>query len=151
MSYNLIIREASVSDVGLVSPLFDKYRQFYKCESNIARASEYLEARLTKRESIIFICLSDKTAIGFTQLYPTFCSVELSRIFVLYDLYILSSHRNLGAGTRLMNTAKQYAIEHGASRLDLETETNNQMAQALYEKLGYEKDTNFYKYSLELE
>ena len=150
MSCNLIVREASVSDVGLISPLFDKYRQFYKCESNIVRASEYLEARLTEKESVIFICVSDKTAIGFVQLYPTFCSVELSRIFVLYDLYILSSHRNLGAGTRLMNTAKQYAIEHGASRLDLETETDNQMAQALYEKLGYEKDTNFYKYSLEL-
>ena len=151
MRRDLIVREALVSDVGLISPLFDKYRQFYKCESNIERASEYLEARLTKRESIIFICLSDKTAIGFAQLYPTFCSVELSRIFVLYDLYILSSHRNLGAGTLLMNTAKKYAIDHGASRLDLETETGNQTAQALYEKLGYEKDINFYKYSLELE
>ena len=145
MSPNLIIREASTSDVNLISPLFDKYRQFYKCESNIERASKYLE------ESIIFICLSDKIAIGFTQLYPTFCSVELSRIFVLYDLYILSSHRNLGAGTLLMNTAKKYAIDHGASRLDLETETNNKPAQALYEKLGYEKDIDFYKYSLELE
>ena len=151
MSPNLIIREASTSDVNLISPLFDKYRQFYKCESNIERASEYLEARLTERESIIFICLSDKTAIGFAQLYPTFCSVELSRIFVLYDLYILSSHRKLGAGTHLMNTAKKYAMDHGASRLDLETETNNQTAQALYKKLGYEKDINFYKYSLELE
>ena len=151
MRFNLIVREASVSDLDLISPLFDKYRQFYKCESNIVRASEYLEARLTKKESIIFICVSDKTAIGFVQLYPTFCSVELSRIFVLYDLYILSSHRKLGVGTRLMNTAKKYAIDHGASRLDLETETNNQMAQALYEKLGYEKDINFYKYSLELE
>ena len=151
MSRNLIVREASVSDIDLISPLFDKYRQFYKCESNIVRASEYLESRLTNKESIIFICLSDKTAIGFVQLYPTFCSVELSRIFVLYDLYILSSHRNLGAGTRLMDTAKKYAIDHGASRLDLETETNNQMAQALYEKLGYVKDINFYKYSLELD
>ena len=151
MSRNLIVREASVSDVGLISPLFDKYRQFYKCESNIVRASEYLEARLTKKESVIFICVSDNPAIGFVQLYPTFCSVELSRIFVLYDLYILSSHRNLGAGTRLMDTAKKYAIDHGASRLDLETETNNQMAQALYEKLGYVKDINFYKYSLELD
>ena len=147
----VIVREAEISDVPFISPLFDKYRQFYKCESNLESASQYLKARLTQKESIIFICLSDKTAIGFTQLYPTFCSVELSRIFILYDLYILSSHRNLGVGTRLMNTAKNYAIDHGASRLDLETETNNQTAQALYEKLGYEKDINFYKYSLELE
>ena len=52
MSPNLIIREASTSDVNLISPLFDKYRQFYKCESNIERASKYLEARVTKKESI---------------------------------------------------------------------------------------------------
>ena len=50
---------------------------------------------------------------------------------MLYDLYILSSHRNLGAGTLLMNTAKKYAIDHGASRLDLETETNNKQSSLI--------------------
>ena len=90
-------------------------------------------------------------AIGFSQLYPTFCSVAASKIFILYDLYVISSHRKLGAGSRLMNAAKAYAIAQGASRLDLETEMNNRTAQYLYEKLGYERDTEFYKYSLELE
>jgi ribosomal protein S18 acetylase RimI-like enzyme len=147
----MIIREATSSDIALITPLFDKYRQFYKCESNIEHASKYLEARVAKNESIILICFSGEITVGFTQLYPTFCSVELSRIFVLYDLYVIANHRNLGVGTSLLNAAKSYAMDQGASRLDLETEINNRVAQNLYEKLGYEKDTTFYKYSLQLE
>ncbi len=147
----MIVREAQIIDIGQIAPLFDKYRQFYKCESDVSSATKYLEARLTRKESIIFICLADKLVVGFSQLYASFCSVELNRIFILYDLYVLERHRNLGAGKGLLNASREHARDQGASRLDLETETNNQIAQSLYEKLGYQKDTDFFKYSLELE
>jgi ribosomal protein S18 acetylase RimI-like enzyme len=49
-----------------------------------------------------------------------------------------------------MNTALEYAKGTGASRIDLETEITNTNAQQLYESLGYERDTEFYKYSLEI-
>jgi ribosomal protein S18 acetylase RimI-like enzyme len=49
-----------------------------------------------------------------------------------------------------MNKALQQAKEIGASRIDLETAIDNTNAQALYESLGYERDSDFYKYSLEL-
>ena len=42
------------------------------------------------------------------------------------------------------------AKKSGASRIDLETAIDNTSAQALYESLGYQRDTEFYKYSLEL-
>ena len=147
----MIVRKANLSDAIQLAELFDQYRQFYRCDPNVELASEYLQTRIEKDESTIFICLLDNMAIGFSQLYPTFCSVAASKIFILYDLYVISSHRKLGAGSRLMNAAKAYAIAQGASRLDLETEMNNRTAQYLYEKLGYERDTEFYKYSLELE
>ena len=37
-----------------------------------------------------------------------------------------------------------------ACRIDLETAHDNLIGQALYENLGYERDTHFYKYSLAL-
>ena len=46
--------------------------------------------------------------------------------------------------------AHKMAAKSGASRIDLETAFDNINAQALYESLGYEKDNEFYKYSLEL-
>jgi len=50
----------------------------------------------------------------------------------------------------LMNQALQLAKETGASRIDLETAIDNTSAQLLYESLGYERDIEFHKYSLEL-
>jgi ribosomal protein S18 acetylase RimI-like enzyme len=49
-----------------------------------------------------------------------------------------------------MNRAQAHAIDSGAARIDLETETNNVNAQQLYETLGYVRETEFYKYSLSL-
>ncbi|GAB4178446.1 MAG: hypothetical protein Fur006_10890 [Coleofasciculaceae cyanobacterium] len=49
-----------------------------------------------------------------------------------------------------MATAKQYAKETGAVRIVLSTKISNQLAQALYESLGYVKDEQFYHYSLPL-
>ena len=49
-----------------------------------------------------------------------------------------------------MNVAAKHAKQTGASRIDLETETGHTQAQILYESLGYSRDTDFYKYSLEL-
>ena len=69
---------------------------------------------------------------------------------MLYDLFVDSGQRNNGVGKALMNRAKAMAVESGASRIDLETAIDNISAQGLYEALGYERDTEFYKYSLAL-
>ena len=49
-----------------------------------------------------------------------------------------------------MSHALKLAKQTGASRIDLESAIDNTKAQALYESLGYERDTEYYKYSLEL-
>jgi ribosomal protein S18 acetylase RimI-like enzyme len=49
-----------------------------------------------------------------------------------------------------MLQAEQHARGMKACRIDLETATDNAIGQALYEGLGYERDTAFYKYSLAL-
>ena len=121
---------------------------------DLSLARQYIEQRLQTHSSVIFIAWNsdntDKKAIGFTQLYSTFCSVEASTIWVLYDLFVDSGQRNNGVGKALMNRAKAMAVESGASRIDLETAIDNISAQGLYEALGYERDTEFYKYSLAL-
>ena len=89
-------------------------------------------------------------AIGFIQLYPALCSVDLVPYYVLYDLFVLPAARKHGVATALMNAAADFARENGAARLDLETAHTNQTAKSLYLKLGYEADTTFQKYSLEL-
>ena len=134
-----------------VSRLFDLYRQFYECEPDIELATKYITDRLDNNESTIFVATDNDKLTGFVQLYPSFCSIEAVKIFILYDLYVDASTRNSGAGAALMNKATEYAKEEGASRIDLMTAFSNKPGQHLYEKLGYEKALeDFYTYSLQI-
>lgn len=50
-----------------------------------------------------------------------------------------------------MDRAKVYAKDNGFKRLELSTAKDNLIGQSLYESLGYEQDSEFYHYSLEIE
>ncbi|MFP6809125.1 MAG: GNAT family N-acetyltransferase [Pseudomonadales bacterium] len=143
-----IIR-ADIDHVDQVSPLFDLYRQFYKQAPNPADCRRYLMNRLERQESIIFLAISGEgRALGFTQLYATFCSVELIPRLVLYDLFVESDARRRGIAKRLMDKATEYAKDNGYRRLTLETAIDNIPGQTLYEREGWTRDNNFYTYHL---
>jgi ribosomal protein S18 acetylase RimI-like enzyme len=145
-----IIR-ATEFNITDVSRLFNLYRQFYGCEDDIYLASNYIAERIHKHESVIFIAHDGKSAKGFVQLYPSFCSVEAIKIYILYDLYVEQDSRKNGIGNLLMNRASEFAKDSGALRVDLQTAHDNSSGQHLYEKLDYQKvDEEYYSYSLHL-
>lgn len=146
----LVVRQATVSDLDALVPLFDGYRQFYRQPSEPDRIRQFLKERLEHNQSVIFLALRGGAAIGFTQLYPSFSSGALARIFILNDLFVEPGARQVGAGRALLEAAAGYARLVGALRLILETEVTNMRAQSLYEKLGWKKDTEFYSYQLAL-
>lgn len=145
------IQRAVLTDVDEVARLFDQYRSFYECPSDPAFARTYIHDRLAAEESVVFVARDDDgRAVGFTQLYSTFCSVEGGPIFVLYDLFVAPAARGTGIGRALMERAEAHARSAGAIRLDLSTAIDNTIAQALYESRGWERDQRFYHYSLAL-
>ena len=145
------IVQANSDHAVQVGQLFDLYRQFYQCDADLDLAISYITERIKHAESTIFIALENDTAVGFVQMYPTFCSVQAVKRFVLYDLFVEDKNRNCGTGAALMNRAAEHAKQEGAARLDLQTAFSNQAGQHLYEKLGYKKVTeDFYDYSLQL-
>ncbi|MCZ6640816.1 MAG: GNAT family N-acetyltransferase, partial [Gammaproteobacteria bacterium] len=75
------IKRATLADLQEVSRLFDLYRQFYEQPADLDKARDYIEARLTNDESIVYLATDDEgTGLGFTQLYATFCSVAAAPI-----------------------------------------------------------------------
>ena len=145
------IVQGNLSHVQEIARLFDLYRQFYDCDADLNLAREFITARIQNAESVIFVAQVENSLNGFVQLYPSFCSVDATKIFILYDLFVDKPARNQGLGARLMQQASQYAKSHGASRLDLLTAKTNKAGQHLYEKLGYQKVLeDFYAYSLPL-
>jgi ribosomal protein S18 acetylase RimI-like enzyme len=146
------IRLAEHKDVEAVGVLFDAYRQFYRMDADLQRASAYIGARIEQGESLVFVAENaTKEIVGFCQLYPTFCSVFTARLFTLYDLFVDSNLRQQGIGKKLLMAAEAYARQQGAVRMDLRTAKSNLSAQALYESAGWVRDEMFFSYSKFLE
>lgn len=141
------IRMAEESDVPLIAPLFNAYREFYGQNSDLDGARDCISENLVLSRSTIFLFEEDAAVVGFTQLYPAFCSVEMKPFYVLYDLFVASNHRTKGVGSALLNHAHDWARSQGAFRVVLETAHTNTTAQSVYEGLGYELETEFRKYS----
>jgi ribosomal protein S18 acetylase RimI-like enzyme len=141
-------RRAEPRDLDAIAPLFDAYRQFYEKPPDLALARRYLDERFRRNESAIFVAENEEGGIiGFTQLYPAFCSVLADRTWVLYDLFVTPSARGTGAGRALMEAAEAHGRETGAARLELQTAKTNRIGQSLYESCGWERDELFYVYS----
>jgi ribosomal protein S18 acetylase RimI-like enzyme len=147
-----IVVRATMAHLDLLAPLFDAYRVFYEQPTNIAAARAYLAERLQKGQSTVFLATDEAGQIGygFTQLYPTFSSVSMSQVWVLYDLFVAPTARRQGIGRLLMENAHYFARASGARGVSLATAVTNTNAQTLYESLGYVRDEDFYYYDLKL-
>ena len=144
------IVRAAAKDADRVAPLFDAYRQFYKKEQDLAGARAFIGERLRKSESVIFLALAGDNAVGFVQLYPCFSSTAMKPMWILNDLFVSPQARRHGTAQALMERAEQWARETGSDGLWLETAVDNLTAQRLYERLGWKRDNDYYRYLMPL-
>ncbi|MFN6571689.1 GNAT family N-acetyltransferase [Dendronalium sp. ChiSLP03b] len=141
---------AAAEHLENLSVLFDLYRVFYQQTSDLESAKKFLYKRLQNRDSVIFVVNVENNLVGFTQLYPSFSSVSMKRVWILNDLFVQEVYRNKGVARLLMEAAENYAKETKAVRIVLATQIANTVAQKLYESRGYLKDEEFYHYTLRL-
>lgn len=92
--------------------------------------------------------VAEKRAWGFTQLYPSFSSISMQRLWILNDLFVTPELRGHGLGSKLLEEARDYAIHTNTKGLTLTTMTENVGAQRLYTAQGYIQDDDFYTYNL---
>ncbi|ENM5736162.1 GNAT family N-acetyltransferase [Vibrio mimicus] len=131
--------EASVSNLDDIAILFDAYRQFYEQESDIQGANG---------DSVIFLALSEgNEPLGFAQLYPSFSSVAMKRMWYLNDLYVSENARKKGVGRALLQKVAAFAKDTDAITVKLATAVSNEKAKSLYESEGYVKVTAFEHYT----
>jgi ribosomal protein S18 acetylase RimI-like enzyme len=147
----LSIRHALSGDLPKLGQLFDEYRQFYNLPRDLPVATKYIEARLAAQDSVLLVAdEGPPQLLGFTQLYPTWCSLLAGPVYVLYDLYVPREVRRRGVGRALLRAAADRAKQDGMLRMTLSTARTNSQAQKLYESLGWERDDEFYVYNLSL-
>jgi ribosomal protein S18 acetylase RimI-like enzyme len=141
-------RKAYISDVENLSTLFDNYRVFYKKESDIQAAKKFLLERIEKKESEIFVAEGDENELaGFVQLYPTFSSTRMKRLWLLNDLFVSENYRGQGISILLIDETKILCKESNACGLVLETAKSNVVGNKLYPKTGFSLDLEHNYYS----
>lgn len=146
------IRRATPADLDELAVLFDQYRMFYEQPTDRAAARRFIADRMARDESVVLIAeTSTGELAGFTQLFPSFSSVSVAPVFILNDLFVAPSQRRGGVGRALLRAAADFAEASGAIRLSLATAIDNRPAQALYESLGWVRNTQFHQYTLAVE
>lgn len=143
----MTIRQASIEDLDQLSNLFAQYRSFYEQPYEREAAKQFLKERLSNKESIVFIALENDIQTGFTQLYPSFSSVGLKKIWILNDLFVAEEHRKKGIARALINHVIAYSKATERKKVVLSTAYTNVNAQKLYERLGFIRE-DFYNYEI---
>ncbi|MCY7361059.1 MAG: GNAT family N-acetyltransferase [Ignavibacteria bacterium] len=152
------IIKANIDCIEIAANLFDLYRQFYKQKSDVNSAKEFLTERITSNESVIYLALDEadeteetkNSGMGFVQLYPSFSSVSMKKMWILNDLFVHENYRRQGVAEALIEKSKQLAIETKAKGLVLETHNSNFDAQKLYNKTGFELYDEYFTFYLKI-
>ena len=110
MAPDVPVRQATLSDLEPAAALFDQYRQFQGRPQDADAAREFLRARLERGESVVFITDHEGRPAGFAQLYPSFSSVSLKRVFILNDLFVVEAGRRQGVAGRLLEAVEAYGL-----------------------------------------
>lgn len=140
------VRQAVLSDLDDLAALFDSYRVFQGRPSDPAAARAFLRERFEHGESIVFIAFDGLAALGFAQLFPSFSSVALQRVFILNDLFVRASGRRKGVASALLAAVEQHARSLGAVRVTLNVARDNLPGQALYAARGWRQDAQFHMF-----
>ena len=148
MSGGLRVWRGGPSDLDAAVRLFQGYLDFYGKDHPPENSRAFVQARLENGDSRIFLAAIDDRAVGFTQLYPAFASLSLAPSWILNDLFVNSTARGQGVGEALMQAARDLAVDTAAAEIFLQTARDNESAQRLYRRLGYQRDDEFLVYTL---
>jgi GNAT superfamily N-acetyltransferase len=142
----ILVRLALHDDLEDLARLFDQYRVFQGQASDPAAGRAFLCSRLDQKESILFLAFERDEAVGLAQLYPSFSSVALAKVFILNDLFVVPQCRRRGVATFLLSAVERYAWSLSATRVTLNVDALNHKGIALYEAMGWCRDSQYLMY-----
>ena len=143
------IREATVADYENLFDLFDEIdtlhrnnlpNKFQKANGPAREKEYYLE--LIENENIgLFVAEMGKEPVGFAHFIvmdtPSIPIVVPRQYAVVDSIVVKSGFQKRGIGRMLMQKMQEWAIEKGASSIELNVYEFNETAISFYEKLGY--------------
>jgi GNAT superfamily N-acetyltransferase len=131
------------SDLQELLPLVRAYCDFYE----VAPADEALlsisRALIADpdREGVQLIARDDDgLAVGFATVYWTWDTLIGDRSAIMHDLFVVPSARGKGVADLLISACVEESRRHGAAKLGWQTARDNTRAQAVYERVGANRE-----------
>jgi len=140
------VRQAVLPDLDDLALLLNEFRDFQGKASDLAGARQFLLDRFNHGESVVFVAHAAGVPAGFAQLYPSFSSTALARVFILNDLYVRNAGRRRGVASGLLTAIEEYAWTFGAVRVTLNVARTGGHGQDLYEARGWQQDQEHFMY-----
>ena len=103
---------------------------------NRVRAAERLNDAIEADDAEVLVADVDGAIAGFCTIYDDIDSVRFGRRAWVEDLAVDPEQRSRGIGKALMDAAKDWAREHGASHLELDSAKPRVDAHRFYEREG---------------
>lgn len=139
------IRQATTDDLASLSVVFADYRNSSGLDYDLDDGKAFLEQRLTKKDSVIFIAIIDGEIVGFTLLFPFFTPAGIKEMWLLNDIYIADEYRHQGVAQSLLSEAVFFSKKTKRCKVYLATKVDNINSQTLFEKFGFKK-TDYINY-----
>jgi GNAT superfamily N-acetyltransferase len=146
------IRRASETDIDALITLYIAFHEFHVDglpeRLRIPESYDRVELRtslkriIASEESVIFLALVDKRAVGLAEVYlrhdqPDAQVVARSAYGYLQSLMVLDADRHHGLGTMLVTACEQWARERGANEMQLDSWEFDAGPLRFYELLDY--------------
>lgn len=91
-----------------------------------------------------FVAEINSKLVGFATMYFSFSTLQVREIVILNDLFVLPEARGHKIGEALFSYCLKYTRDHQFGCMMWETAKDNEVAQALYAKMGGQISTNVF-------
>lgn len=137
----MLIQSLSEKYIDQFVTIVDEYRKFFDFGLSPNKTKEFFQRLQEKNEAATFIAISEKDEVmGFVNLYPSYSTLSLRKIWILNDLGVSSKFRRLGVARALIKKSIEFAKASDAIRIELKTGKTNLDAQKLYTEIGFKTD-----------
>lgn len=141
------IRPLAAGDETAWRRLWSGYLDYYRTDLPSATTDAVFERLLNGAPHFAFVAESGGAVVGFVHALPHPSTWSLEGYCYLEDLYVDPTVRGTGAGRALVEAVYAEADARGLSRVYWNTETGNETARQLYDRLA--KLTDFVQYRRE--
>lgn len=139
---NIVIRPPRIDEASDVFDLLKAYATYDGSISalranKISLSEELFGTQPTLHATVVLI---DQQYAGLMLYYFSFSSWQMKKCVWIEDLFVVEKYRSKGIGRRLLEKARNIALEHNCARVDWHVRRVNKNAQQFYTHMGGQID-----------